>query len=259
MIKFLKNYMTTQKMVYNILKILVFLFFAQDLYAKDRVTVAVASNFLMPIKQLSPLFETANDVNVRLVSGSTAKLYAQIQQGAPYDVFLSADQKTVQKLVDAGSVKPSEMFLYARGQIALWAVGRSNAEQLLKENKFEKLVIANPSLAPYGLAAREVLEALGLTKTYSGKIIYAENVAQAYQFTYHQNVDAGFVAFSQLKAKNIQSDYWLVPGNLYQPVEQYGAVLRHSQNHQLAEKFKTFMLSKKIQHKIVNDFGYGQN
>lgn len=230
--------------------------FVQKTNASDKLTVAVASNFLLPLKKLSKTLKRQEDIQIKIVTASSSKLYAQIQNGAPFDVFLSADRVTVEKLVEQNLIKPEDSFLYAKGQLVLWSAGHSEPESRLKKNQFKQLAIANPKLAPYGRAASEVLKKLGLMHRYEKKIIFAENVGQAFQYAYHQNVEAALIAFSQLSMKNLQNNYWLVPAELYSPIEQYGGVLAGSRNSKIAKKFVEFITSASVKQQIVNEFSY---
>lgn len=241
---------------YNILKVFVFIFVAQTVYATENFTIAVASNFLLPLNVLKQEFEAENNVSIKVVSASTSKLYAQIKHGAPFDIFLSADHETVNLLVKEGLVISSNVFIYTRGQLAFWKPNSKDAKYEFEHEAATKLVIANPKLAPYGMAAWEVLNKTGELSQYKDKLVYAENISQAFQYVYHRNVEAGFVAFSQLKTQQIDSGFWLVPDDLYQPIDQYGTLLNRSVNRDMPVMFIKFLTNEKTQKRLVSEFGY---
>lgn len=224
--------------------------------AEDRLVIAVASNFLLPLKTLQERFEASSAINLQIVSGSTGKLYAQILQGAPFDVFLAADKHSVLQLIESGTVGQGNTFLYARGQLAFWAPGSQRPDYDLKQRHFSRLVIANPKLAPYGLAAMEVLKALNLAEEYSSKLIVVENVAQAFQHIFHESVRVGFVAMTQLKSKDITDGVWQLPANYHSPIEQYGAVLQSHVKSANAEEFVKFLTHHETRSILVSKFGY---
>ncbi len=220
--------------------------------AAENLSVAVASNFLFPLKQLKNAFEEEHSVQIQIISASSAKLYSQIKQGAPFDVFLSADKKTVDRLIEDSLVERDMVFPYARGELVFWSPGTINPEQILREKPFLRMVIANPKFAPYGLAAEEVLSHYPANRS----LIYAENVAQAFQYVFYGTVAAGFVAHSQLLAKNITTDYWLIPLVNYQPIIQYGAIVNAARNKANAKKFMQYMTSENVRQRLINELGY---
>jgi len=240
----------------NIFKVLFVFCFIHEVSASEKLTIAVASNFLFPAKELSAEFEQRENVKIKLVSASTAKLYAQIRQGAPFDLFLSADKATVKKLVDQGFILPAHHFIYAKGQLVLWAPSHSDAKMALRNTVYNRIAIANPKLAPYGKAAFESLKFMGLMEPYKNKIIYAENVSQAFQYVFHRNVDAALIAYSQLKLKDIENSYWIIPVGYYAPIEQHGGLLEQARSKVFAKKYLEYLTSDEIKKKIVTDFGY---
>jgi len=196
----------------------------------DTLTVAVASNFAETLKDIVAEFEKTQSHTVALVRGSSGRHYAQIINGAPFDLFFSADSARVQQLVEDERVSPDMASIYAIGQLALWSPALGSASDitlLLQSANFDRLSIANPKLAPYGQAAVEVLESLGLSTLQPGQIVTGENVAQAYQFVATGNADLGFVALAQLIGTP-ESQYWKVPQALYKPITQELAVLSDS-------------------------------
>ena len=237
----------------NLLKFILFFIFSADVIASEKITIAVASNFLLPLKTLKKEFISENTINVRLVSASTSKLYAQILQGAPFDIFLAADKTSISHLLEKGMVKSGDEFLYSKGNLVLWSPNSSSPELAYKQGIFQKIAMANPSFAPYGKAAQEVMKVIA---SHQGQLVFADNVAQAFQYAFYKNVDAAFVALSQLKMKKINSNYWLIPSSWYHPIEQFGGLLRHAKNKKAANKFIQYLTSAPVQERIVKEFGY---
>jgi len=225
------------------------------------IKVAVASNFYHSLQLLLAEQDTF-DFEVRLSSGSTGMLYAQILHGAPFDVFLSADEKRAD-LLQKNKLGESS-FVYAHGNLVLWPVNQTHAnqvEKILSEHK-GKLVIANPKLAPFGLAAQQVLSELNLEKSYQGRLIKANNVNQAFQFIDSGNAPLSLIALSQLTQAQRVSDsalyqaYLNIPADLFEPIKQKSILLTNSKNKQQAKKFLDWLKSEPIQQKIAN-LGYG--
>jgi molybdate transport system substrate-binding protein len=197
----------------------------------DEVLVAVAANFAAPAARLSDAFRAASGHTLKLVSGSTGKFEVQIVAGAPFEVLLSADDETPQRLISAGHAVAGSAFTYAVGQLVLWSAtpGLVDAQgAVLSAGRFEKLAIANPKTAPYGRAAMEVLAARGLTAALSPKLVTGESVAQAYQFIATGNAELGFVALSQVSVpgKAPSGSLWRVPAALHQPIRQDAVLLK---------------------------------
>ncbi len=228
--------------------------------------VAVASNFLLPIKQVKKEFEKQTQIKLKISAASTAKLYAQIINGAPFDVFLAADVLTPQKIAEQGLGQESGAFQYAQGQLVLWAPKPKNESvDVLKKRflsgDFFRLALANPKTAPYGRAAEQVLDYYSVNMAHAKRIL-GESVGQAYQFTASGNVDMGFVALSQLQAQlqaqsplsKQQQRYWLVPVEAYQPIAQHGIILKKAQ--QSAELFMCYLKSPQVQAMLREEFGY---
>ena len=225
----------------------IYLFFISFLtpVSADELYIAVASNFTKPAKQLVQQFETKHNINISF--GSTGQLYTQIKNGAPFDIFLSADMQRPQKLVTEGLA--SDLFVYAKGKLILWS-GQIDLvdKNILTSDKFKRLAIGNPKIVPYGMAAKQVLDKLNLWDKLQDKIIRGNNISQTYQFAITGNAELGFIALSQYK----NGSYWLVTEDLYEPILQ-GAVLLNQKI--LAKKFIQFLRSP-IAHKIIIEFGY---
>ena len=226
----------------------------------DEVQVAVAANFTAPMKQIVADFEKDTGHKVVAAFGSTGKLYAQIKNGAPFEVLLAADSKTPAKLEAEGGIVPGSSFTYAIGKLVLWSakpnVVDANGE-VLKKGGFEHLSVANPKLAPYGAAAVEVLTALKVADSLQPKLVQAENIAQAYQFVMTGNAELGFVALSQVmkEGKIAEGSAWIVPANLYQPIRQDAVILAKGKGNAAAEALTKYLKSDKAA-AVIKSFGY---
>jgi len=220
------------------------------------ITIAVASNFTGPIKQIITDFEQQTGNHVRLTLGSSGKIFAQISHGAPFDIFLSADSVKPAALEKRGLTVPGSRFTYAIGTLALWSPRPGVAVKqgaILKSGKFDKLALANPRLAPYGVAAKQVLQSLKLYRALAPKLVMGENIAQTYQFVATGNADIGFVALSQLH--HAKGSRWIVPHQLYQPIDQDAVILKAAKNNQAVFAFSRFLRAADAR-KIILAFGY---
>ncbi len=225
----------------------------------EQVRLAVAANFLATVKALAPLFEEQTGSELIISGASTGKLYAQIINGAPYDVLLSADQKHPQQLEQAGKVVEGSRFIYAAGKIVLWS---SEAKPLDKDSiaggGFAKLAIANPRTAPYGQAAQQALQNMGLWQAAKPKLVQGESIGQAFQFVATGNAQLGLVALSQvLNPANLynRQHYWLVPENLHEPLAQEAALLAYGRDNAAAKQFLQFLRSDEAVN-IMRAYGY---
>ncbi|MDF1823971.1 MAG: molybdate ABC transporter substrate-binding protein [Verrucomicrobiales bacterium] len=221
---------------------------------EDALTVAVASNFVNAARQIVESFRAETGIKVILVSGSTGKLTAQIQQGAPFDVFLSADRESPGRLVEDGIAVPGTRFTYAMGQLALYSRTDSFVDEkgeVLNTAEFSHLAIANPKLAPYGRAAQECLISLGLLDRVQNRIAYGENIAQTFHFVESGNAELGFVALPQTLNLTGGST-WQLPSYLHSPIEQDAILL---QDTVAGRRFLTFLQSDPARH-IVKKNGY---
>ena len=226
----------------------------------DEVHVAVASNFAAAIKDLASRFEQQTQHQVTLSFSSSGKIFAQIQHGAPFHLFLSADQTKPQALENSGLIVPGSRFTYALGSLVLWSAQPDkvgNDSRILHTDDFNKLALANPKLAPYGAAAVEVLDSLQLTAATQHTWVMGENIAQTYQFVASGNAELGFVALSQVIDVDTQtiSSGWQVPAELHQPLRQDAVLLKRGQNHVGAQAFWTYLKSEEAQ-TIIRSYGY---
>lgn len=198
------------------------------------LSVAVASNFRSTIEVLMEQFHGETGFDVKLVFGSTGKLYAQIRNGAPFDVFLSADAERPELLEERGIAVADTRRTYALGRLVLWSPKPGYVDpngDVLVEGTFRYLALASPGLAPYGRAAEEVLRTRDLLEALDGRIVRGENISQAYQFVASGNAELGFVACSQVKLRtgSRNGSCWVVPETLHAPIEQQLVLLRDSQ------------------------------
>ncbi|XQW86456.1 molybdate ABC transporter substrate-binding protein [Thalassotalea piscium] len=219
------------------------------------LNVAVASNFYHALVQLAPQFEQQTGIKVKISSGASGLLYAQILHGAPFDLFFSADEERPRLLEQKGLT--SERKTYVHGQLALWAPQQKttiNKTFLSKYN--QQLAIANPRLAPYGKAAEQTLDYLGLHQQFSTKLILGNNINQTYQFIDSGNAKAGFVAYALLLTKPKKAtEYWLIPQEFHQPIVQQVVLLKNAKQKQAAQALLEYILSSPIQ-KQLTKMGY---
>ena len=221
-----------------------------------QIRVAVASNFLSPIKHLAKVFEADTGIRVTVSAGSTGKLFAQIHNGAPFDVFLAANAREPRRLVAESLCFARTRFTYARGRVALWCrdAETSEAARGCLDGSVTRLAIANPRLAPYGQAAKSALAVLGPAERF--RIVTGENIAQAFQLVWSGNVPLGFVALSQLKSRaDVQGAYWPVPAHLHDPIDQQAVLLSRAADNADAQTFFNYLQSDAAR-AVIQSFGY---
>lgn len=225
----------------------------------EEIHAAVAANFTAAMKDIAAKFEKNTEHKVVLSFGSSGKIFAQIQNGAPFQVFLSADQEKPEALDKAGLSVPGSRFTYAVGALALWSTkpGFANDDARLKSGDFNKLALANPKLAPYGAAAVEVLESLKLKQATEPKWVMGENIAQTYQFVGSGNADLGFVALSQImdKGKMQEGSSWIIPAELHSPIRQDAVLLKSAKDSAGAKTLLAYLRSEEAQ-AIIHSYGY---
>lgn len=208
----------------------------------ETVSVAVAANFTDVAEQLVPLFEAATGHELRYSFGATGLLYAQISQGAPFEVFLAADAVRPAQAVAEGLGVEGTIFTYAIGALALHStvLDVTDGQAVLRAGNVDKVAVADPATAPYGRAALEALAAMGLTDVITPKLVTAENITQALQFVESGNAELGFVAASQVIGK---PGVWPVPAELYQPIRQDAVLLKAGEANPAASAFVEFLRS----------------
>jgi molybdate transport system substrate-binding protein len=218
--------------------------------------VAVAANFTEPAKEIAAAFKQKTGHEAVLSFGASGQLYTQITQGAPFQVFLSADDARPKKLVDDGLAVPESRLTYAIGKLVLWSKTPNlvTGEDTLKAAAFAKLSICNPTAAPYGAAAVETMKSLKVYEALQPKLVEGANVTQAFQFVETGNAELGFVALSQL-AGNTTGSRWVVPQELYTPIRQDGVLLKTGANNEAASGFVAFLKSPEAR-AIIEKYGY---
>lgn len=226
----------------------------------DEVQVAVAANFTAPIQAIAKDFE--KDTGHKLVAsfGATGQFYAQIKNGAPFEVFLSADDTTPEKLENEGETVKGSRFTYAIGTLALWSPKAGYVDdkgEVLKKNDYKHLSIANPKAAPYGLAATQVLAKLNLTEATKGKLVEGQNITQAFQFVSTGNAELGFVALSQIykDGKVSNGSAWIVPANLHDPIKQDAVILNKGKDNAAAKALVDYLKGPKAA-EVIKSYGY---
>ncbi|WP_313298526.1 molybdate ABC transporter substrate-binding protein [Diaphorobacter sp.] len=224
------------------------------------VAVAVAANFTAPMQKLGAMFEKESGHKVVLSFGATGKFYAQIVNGAPFDILLAADDTTPAKLENEGKAVKGSRYTYAVGKLVLWSP-RDNyvdSEGKVLNSQFNHLSIANPKLAPYGAAAMETLDKLKLTDTVKSRFVTGENIGQTYQFVATGNAQLGFVALSQVMTdgKVTKGSYWIVPDNMHEPIRQDAVLLNKAENNDAAKALMQYLKTDGARD-VIKTYGYG--
>ena len=224
----------------------------------DEIRIAVASNFAGAMRELATRYEKTHEHDVVLSFGSTGKLYAQIVNGAPFALFLAADAERPMRLDIEGRSVADMRFTYALGQLVLWSATPDLVDAngaVLDDFRFRYLAIANPRLAPYGKAAREVLEARGLWQDIQDRLVRGENIGQTFLFIRTGNAELGFVARSQITTPDtvMNGSVWKIPQLLYSPIEQQAVLLKDTA---AARSFMNFLASNEAK-STIQSYGYG--
>lgn len=227
----------------------------------DGVAVAVAANFTAPMRKIAAEFERDTGHQVQLSFGSAGKFYAQIKAGAPFELLLSADQRVPLELVAQGLALAESRQTYAIGKLVLWSADPALVDakgEVLRSQRFSHLAIANPKLAPYGAAAQQVLQQLGLAETLQPRLVEGENITQTHQFVATGNAQLGFVAWSQVigdDGKVASGSAWMVPAGLHAPIRQDLVLLERGRGKPAAQALAAYVLSDKGR-KVILDYGY---
>jgi molybdate transport system substrate-binding protein len=233
--------------------------FATGAHAEE-VSVAVAANFTAPMQKIAAAFEKDSGHKAVLSFGATGKFYAQINNGAPFGILLAADDTTPAKLAEEGKGVAASRFTYAIGQLVLWSKQTGYVDDkgaVLKTGDYRHIAIANPKLAPYGLAAMETLKHLGLTDAVTPKIVQGENIGQTYQFAASGNAQLGFVALSQVMedGKLREGSAWIVPSTMHEPIRQDAIVLNSAKDNAAATALMEYLKGDKAR-AIIKSYGY---
>ena len=227
----------------------------------DEVQVAVAANFSAPIEEIAKAFNKATGHQLKISTGASGKFYAQIKNGAPFQVFLSADEEKPAQLEKDGLAVQGSRFTYAIGKLVLWSADPAVVDvkgKVLERNQFNKIAIANPKTAPYGEAAMETLNALKLKSLIEPKTVMGENISQTYQFVATGNAAIGFVALSQITKDNklTGGSAWVVPEKLYSPINQDAVLLVNGKDSAAARQLLVFLRGDESL-KVIKSYGYG--
>ncbi|GAB2894856.1 molybdate ABC transporter substrate-binding protein [Uliginosibacterium flavum] len=226
----------------------------------DEVKVAVAANFTAPMQKIAVEFEKDTGHKALVSTGATGAFYAQIKNGAPFEVFLSADDEAPAKLEAEGVGVKGRRFTYAYGRLVLWSAkpGFVDAKgEVLKKGDFNKLALANPKTAPYGLAALEVMKKLGVQEALQPKIVQGENISQTFQFVSTGNAEVGFVALSQVWQDGVlkSGSAWIVPADQHTPIRQDAILLAKGEGKPAAEALLKYLKSDKAK-AVIKSYGY---
>ena len=226
----------------------------------DTVQVAVASNFAGAMEQIATAFEKETGHKAQVSNGATGKFYAQIKNGAPFEVFLSADDTTPAKLDAEGMTVPGTRFTYAIGRLALWSPKPNYVDRegrILKNGGFEHIAIANPKTAPYGAAAIEVMKKMDVLTMLEPKFVQGENIAQTQQFIVSGNAELGFVALSQVfrNEQLTSGSAWMIPEDLHTPIRQDAVLLKTGRDNPAAKALLNYLKSEPAV-AIMQSLGY---
>ena len=226
------------------------------------VNAAVAANFAAPMQRIAMAFEQETGHKAILSFGSTGNLYAQIRNGAPFQILLSADSQTPAKLESEGLGLTGSRFTYAVGTLVLWSKQPGFVDEkgdVLRVAKLERIAIANPTLAPYGVAALQTLTQLGVLSSVQPKLVQGENIAQAFQFVATENAQLGLVALSQVMVdgKIAQGSAWIVPSKLHAPIAQDAILLVKGRDNPAAVALMRYLQSDRVK-VIIRSYGYNQ-
>jgi molybdate transport system substrate-binding protein len=218
--------------------------------------VAVAANFTEPAKEIAALFKHKTGHEAVLSFGASGAFFTQITHGAPFEVFLSADEARPKAAVEQGFAVADSRFTYAVGKLVLWSrvIDVTNGEAALKAGNFSKLSIANPVAAPYGTASVETMKALQVYDALKPKIVQGNSIAQAFQFVDTRNAEVGFVALAQLYGVT-GGTRWLVPSNLHAPIRQDAVLLKTGADSEASKAFLAFLKGPEAR-AIIEQFGY---
>ncbi len=226
----------------------------------DEVQVAVAANFTAPMQQIAAQFEKDSGHKAVLSFGATGKFYAQIVNGAPFELLLAADDETPARLEKDGQGVPGSRFTYAIGKLVLWSADPALVDakgEILKKGGFRHLALANPKTAPYGAAAVETMGKLGVLSTLQPLFVQGENISQTQQFITTGNAELGFVALSQVfkDGRITGGSAWIVPAGLYEPIRQDAVLLARGKDKPAAAALAAYLKGDKAK-AVIRSFGY---
>ncbi len=224
------------------------------------VSVAVASNFATPMERIAALFQKESGHTVKVTLGASGKLYAQVKGGAPFGVFLSADDEIPKRLLQEGLAVTGSRFVYATGRLVLWSAQPDLVDDkgaVLNKGNFNSLAIANPLYSPYGVAAKETLGKLTMWNSIQEKLKKGDSVAQTYQLAATENADLAFIALALVMrdGKVAEGSWWLVPSELHNPIRQSAVQLTGAKDPAAAQAFLAFLKKDKAR-AVMRGFGY---
>ena len=235
------------------------LFLCGSLQAAE-LSVAVAANFTAPMQKIAKAFEKETGHTLALSFGSTGKFYAQIKNGAPFEVLFAADDETPARLEREGQGVEGTRFTYAIGKLVLWSKQPGLVDdkgEVLRTGSFDRIALADPKLAPYGAAAMQTLNKLGLADTLRSKFVQGENIGQTYQFAASGNAQLGFVALSQVMENGQlrEGSAWVVPATMHAPIRQDAIVLQRGQGNPAADALMQYLRGEKAR-AVIRAYGY---
>jgi molybdate transport system substrate-binding protein len=222
--------------------------------------VAVAANFAEPMKAIAAVLEKTTGHTLKISTGASGAFYTQIRQGAPFDVFLSADNERPELLEKDGLAQPGTRFTYATGKLVLWSAraGRVDGQgAVLRAADLGKVAYANPRTAPYGAAAVQVLDTLGLKDALAPRLVQGESIGQTFNFVKTGNADVGFVALSQVLqgGKLKEGSMWVIPQARYDAIRQDAVLLRRGAENEAAKELLKLLQSPNIKD-LIRSYGY---
>jgi len=226
----------------------------------QEITVAAASDLNFALKEIAQKYEAKTGVKVKLTFGSSGNFFSAIQNGAPYDVYFSADVDYPKQLEAAGLTEPGTMYEFAVGRLVLWAPKDSPLDvtlgmKLLGDARVRKIAIANPKHAPYGRAAVAAMKSAGVFEKAEARLVLGENISQTAQFVQTGNADVGLVALSLAMSPTMQGKYWLVPAETYPAIRQAAVVVKASRQKAAARKFLEYVKSDEGR-EILRKYGF---
>src|SRR6185437_2864694 len=225
----------------------------------EQMLVAVAANFIPPFREIALEFEKSTGHQLQVAGGSSGNFFAQIKNGAPFDVFFSADNERPKLLEDEGFGVKDSRFTYAIGRVVLWSPNADlvKGEETLRSKTFKRLAMANPKTAPYGVAAMQAMQKLELWENLQPHIVRGENLGQTIGFVESGNAQLGFVALSQVMDPKVKGkgSHWHVPTHLHEPIHQDVILLTKAKDNQAAKALMEFMKGPEAK-TIIERYGY---
>jgi len=232
-----------------------------SLAGAQEITIAAAADLNFALRDLAQKYEAKTGTRVKLTFGSSGNLFTAIENGAPYDLFFSADVEYPKRLAAAGRALPETIYEYAVGKLVLWApktspLDVSHGFQVLMDGRVRKIAMANPKHAPYGRAAEQALRSAGVYDLVRNRLVLGENISQTAQFVQSGNADVGLLALSLALSPTMAGKYWVMPEKFYEPLRQAAIVVKSSSKQQAAREFLNFIQSEESR-EVLNRYGFG--